>query len=120
MVKIEIVRDLKKKALGDNEYVEAVLAGKRRVMKTERTIVITPELFSRIFSPQRIILLLKVKGAASVSIYRIAKDLGRSYEAVYRDIRFLEGFGLIKVRNADNRKQPYIDEPIKILPFESA
>lgn len=40
------------------------------------------------------------------NIYQLSKKLGRKYEAVYRDIKLLEGFGLIKINSKDNKKIP--------------
>jgi predicted transcriptional regulator len=113
MVQIEITSDFELKMKQDNDYVRAVLKG-RKVRKTARTLALTPSVFAKIFSRQRINLLLKIKTSNTKSIYQIAKELHRRYEAVYRDIKLLEGFGLIKIQTQENRKLPYIDEPITI------
>ena len=119
MVKIEIVHDLKKKMRDDNEYVENVLKGKVKPRRTERTIIMTPETFAKIFSPQRIKLLLEISENKHFNIYQITKVLGRKYEAVYRDIKLLEGFGIIRVRSEDNKKYPFL-EPIQKPDFSKA
>ncbi len=117
MVRIEIVTDLKARMKEENKYIKDVISGKAEVKPTVRTILITPEVFTKIFSPQRINLILKIKQDKIKNIYQIAKDLDRSYEAVYRDIKFLEGFGLIKIKTKERKKLPYMDEPINIPLF---
>ncbi len=119
MVKIEIVRDLGEKMREDNEYVEAVLRGKKRILKTERTIVTTPEIFSKIFSPERMKLLLEVRNSDSKNIYQLAKALGRSYAAVHRDITLLEGFGIVKLKTFNKKRYPHM-EAIQIPVFAKA
>ncbi|MFH1181796.1 MAG: HTH domain-containing protein [Candidatus Woesearchaeota archaeon] len=117
MVNIEIVADLRQKMKKDNEFVREVIGG-RRVARAERTIVLTPEAFSKIFSPQRIKLLLEMKQSRR-NIYQLAKQLSRSYEAVYRDVRMLEGFGIIKVKSEASKKIPCL-ENIQIPVFAQA
>ena len=72
----------------------------------------TPKVFAKVFSPERIRLMLKIKKNNVRNIYQLAKELGRKYEAVHRDIKYLEGMGVIKVKDKDNKKIPFIDEPI--------
>ena len=116
MVKIEIVPDIKEKMNESWDYVDKVLKGKVKIdrKKTEKTIIITPEIFAKIFSPERIKVILKIKRNRITNIYQLAKSLNRKYEAVFRDIKLLEGFGIIKIKEKDRKKIPYIDEPIRI------
>jgi predicted transcriptional regulator len=58
--------------------------------------------------------MLRIKKNNTINIYQLAKELGRQYEAVHRDIRELESYKLIKVKTKDNKKIPYIDESITI------
>ncbi len=119
MVKIEIVQNIKKKMEEDDEYVKDALRGKKKILKTERTIVTTPEIFSKIFSPERMKLLLEVRKSDSKNIYQIAKALGRSYAAVHRDIVLLEGFGIVKLRTSNKKRYPHM-EAIQIPVFAKA
>lgn len=116
MVKIEIVPDIKEKMNESWDYVDKVLKGKVKIdtKRAEKTIIITPEIFAKIFSPERIKLILKIKRNKLTNIYQLAKSLNRKYEAVFRDIKLLEGFGIIKLKEKDRKKIPYIDEPIRI------
>ncbi|MDO8740402.1 MAG: HTH domain-containing protein [Candidatus Woesearchaeota archaeon] len=114
-MKIEIVENIREKMKIDNKYVGNILKGKKIDGKrAEKTIVITPEIFSKIFSPERIKLMLKIKRNNIKNIYQLAKQLNRKYEAVYRDIKLLEGLGIIKLKDKDRKKIPLMDEPITI------
>ncbi len=115
-MKIEIVEDLKERMKMDNKYARDVIKGKAKVdmKKAERTIIVTPEIFAKIFSPERIKLMLKIKRNNISNIYQLAKELHRKYEAVYRDIKLLEGFGIIKLKDKNKKKIPFMDEPLTI------
>ena len=118
-MKIEIVENIKEKMKEDNKYVKGVIKGKIKAdkKKAEKTIVITPEVFAKIFSPARMKLILKIKRNNIMNIYQLAKDLNRKYEAVYRDIKLLEGFGIIKLKSKDRERIPFMDESIRITEF---
>jgi len=92
-MKIEIVENLKDKMKEDNR----------------KTIILTPESFAKIFSPARIKLMLRIKNNNIKNIYQLAKELNRKYEAVYRDIKLLEGFGILQLKTKDNKKIPSIE-----------
>ena len=115
-MKIEIVEDLKERMRIDNKYARDVIKGKIKAgrKKAEKTIVVTPEIFSKIFSPERIKLMLKIKRNNIFNIYQLAKEMNRKYEAVHRDIKLLEGFGIIKLKDKDKKKIPFMDEPLTI------
>ena len=115
-MKIEIVEDLKEKMKIDNRYVREVMGGKAKVdrRKAEKTIIVTPETFAKIFSPERIKLMLKIKRNNISNIYQLAKEMHRKYEAVHRDIKLLEGFGIIKLKDKNKKKIPFMDEPLTI------
>jgi len=118
-MKIEIVEDVKERLRMDNGYVNDLLKGKVKIDKkrAEKTIIMTPEIFSKIFSPQRIKLMLKIKRNNIRNIYQLAKELDRKYEAVHRDIKLLEGFGIIQLKDKDRGKVPFMKEPITIPSF---
>lgn len=122
MVRIELVEDIRKRMKEDNEYIRRLMAGKVKFDKkrAEKRIIVTPEVFAKIFSPQRLRLLLKIKKNHVKNIYQLAKNLGRKYEAVHRDIAYLEGFGLIKIKSKDKKKIPYMDERITIPELAAA
>ena len=115
-MKIEIVEDLREKINMDNKYVKDVIKGKVKIdrKRAEKTIIVTPEIFSKIFSPERIKLMLKIKRNNISNIYQLAKGLNRKYEAVHRDIKLLQGFGIIKIKEKDKKMIPFMNEPLTI------
>ncbi|MBI3036427.1 hypothetical protein HYY73_01545 [Candidatus Woesearchaeota archaeon] len=116
MVKIEIVSDMKKKMEEENKYLEAVISGKIKPKRAVHTIVFTPETFASTFSPERVRLIFALKDWDG-NIYRLAKKLGRPYEAVHRDISYLESFGFIKVKSIGRKRYPHLAGPIRIPAF---
>ena len=117
-MKIEIVENIKERMKTDNKYVNDVIKGKPiNKKRAEKKLIMTPEVFSKIFSPERIKLMLKIKRNNIKNIYQLAKELNRKYEAVYRDIKLLEGFGVIKLKEKDKKKIPIMDEAITIPQF---
>ncbi|MBU1975967.1 MAG: HTH domain-containing protein [Nanoarchaeota archaeon] len=118
-MKIEIVEDTDKRRAQDRKYIADVLSGKTKIDKkrAERTIIVTPEVFTRIFSPERIRLMLKIKRNHIRNIYQLAKELNRKYEAVHRDIKYLEGIGIIQLKQNKRERIPVMYEPISIPEF---
>ena len=115
-MKIEIVENIKDKMKMDNKYARDLVGGKVRLnrKRSEKTIIITPEVFAKIFSPERIKLMLKIKRNNISNIYQLAKELHRKYEAVYRDIKLLEGFGIVKLKDKNHKKIPFMNGPLTI------
>ena len=87
--------------------------------KAEKGIVMTPETFSKVFSPERIKLLQKIYKNNIKSIYQLAKDLEKPYEVVFRNIKYLAGIGLIKILKKDNKKIPHLTCKLSIDMFTS-
>ncbi len=116
MVKIEIVQDMKKHMNEENRYIESIISGKIKPKRAVRTIVFTPETFASTFSPERIKLMLALRKWEG-NIYRLAKMLGRPYEAVHRDITYLEGMGFIKIASKGRSRFPRLRGPIRMPAF---
>ena len=116
MVKIVIVQDRKKYMKEVFKYVRDVADGKIEPKPAVRTIVFTPETFSQVFSPERVRLMLALR-KWNGNIYQLAKQLSRPYEAVHRDISYLEGFGFIKVKSVGRNRLPRLAGPIRIPAF---
>ena len=79
--------------------------------------VMTPETFSKVFSPERIKLLKRVYLNNIKNIYQLAKELNKPYEVVFRNIKYLEGVGLIKVTEKDHKKIPCISSKLSLEMF---
>ena len=94
-------------------------AKKGLLQEPQRGIVMTPETFSKVFSPERIKLLQKIHRNNMTSIYHLAKELDKPYEVVFRNIKYLEGIGLIKLIQKDKRKIPSLSGALSIQMFAS-
>ena len=101
----------------NNEINEKIKKG--TLDRPERGIVMTPETFSKVFSPERIKLLQRIYKNKIKSIYHLAKELNKPYEVVFRNIKYLEGIGLIKLTEKDNKKIPQVVCRLSIDMFSS-
>src|SRR3989338_9165340 len=90
---------------------------KETLEKAEKGIVMTPETFSKVFSPERIKLLQRIYRNNIKNIYQLAKELDKPYEVVFRNIKYLEGIGLIKITEKNNKKIPKMDCKMSIDMF---
>ncbi len=52
------------------------------------------------------------------SIYQLAKELDKPYEVVFRNIKYFEGIGLIKLVKKDNKQIPTVSSKLSIDMFE--
>ncbi len=71
-------------------------------------LVMTPEMFTKVFSPERIKLLQRIHLNKIRSIYQLARELNKPYEVVFRNIKYLAGIGLIKIVSKDHKKIPHM------------
>ncbi len=116
MIKIEIVQDMKKKMEEENRYIRDVISGKTKPKRVVYTHVFTPETFASTFSPERVRLMLALREWDG-NIYQLAKKLGRPYEAVHRDIAYLEGMSFIKITSKGRSRFPKLSGPIRMPEF---
>lgn len=94
---------------------------KKNQQKTPETgLVMTPETFSKVFSPERIKLLQRIYKNNVKNIYQLAKELEKPYEVVFRNIKYLEGIGLINIIEKNNKKIPHISEKLSIDLFSES
>ena len=107
--KIKIVGSVSK---SDKEISQKV----KTLKKPESEIVMTPETFSKVFSPERIKLLQRIYRNNIKNIYQLAKELDKPYEVVFRNIKYLEGIGLIKT-TGDKKKIPQMSCKLSIDMF---
>ena len=108
-LEIKIVNSLKK-------YNEDLLRSIENdtIKRPVRRIVMTPEVFSKIFSPERIKLLQAIHQNNIMNIYQLAKNLNKPYEVVFRNIKYLEGIGVVKIINKNNKKIPHVSGKLSI------
>ena len=107
-MEIKIVDDVRSEMKKDTNKLEKGTA------KDRKKIVMTPETFAKVFSPQRIRLLIAIRKNNIKSISDLARQLKRKFEAVHRDIRYLAGLGLIKVVKKEHKAIPILEEHIKM------
>ncbi len=117
---IEIVGNMDKKFKEDNRYIHDVLrGGVIDKVKSTKTLLVTPELFAKLFSPERMRLLLKISTEPQENIYQLAKALGRKYEAVFRDVKLLAGYGLVALKAKNRERIPMIEQTVRLPSFEA-
>ena len=116
MTRIEIVEDPRKSMQEDDQYIQDVIDGKIPIDKkrAEHRIILTPEDFARTFTPERLRLMLRIRRNKISNIYQLAKELGRPYECVHRDIKLLKSYGLVRIKTENKKKIPCLVEPISI------
>jgi predicted transcriptional regulator len=85
--------------------------------KPERGIIMTPEVFSQVFTPERIRLLQRIYRNNLKNIYQLAKEMGKPYEVVFRNIKYLEGMKLVKIVTKENKKIPRVVSDFSISFF---
>ena len=88
-------------------------------LNKEQGVVMTPETFNKVFSPERIKLLQRINKNNISNIYQIAKELDKPYEVVFRNIKYLEGLGLIKVTRKNNKNIPCLSGTLTIDLFSN-
>ena len=79
--------------------------------------VMNPETFAKIFTPERIKLLQRIRRNKINNIYQLAKELKKPYEVVFRNIKYLEGFGLVKFDTKRRHRVPHLAQDIRIEMF---
>ena len=109
---IKIVESISKYNKEINKKIEAGLLD-----KPEEGLVMTPETFNKVFSPERIKLLQRIYRNNVESIYQLAKELDKPYEVVFRNIKYLAGLGLIELKKKDNKKIPHLSCKLSIDMF---
>ena len=72
--------------------------------------VMTAKTFAQVFTPERIRLLKRIHKNNIKNIYQLAKELDKPYEVVFRNIKYFEGLGLIKISSKGRSKIPCLEE----------
>lgn len=114
MVKIKIVEDIKEEMRKDDERLNKIEKGKYVKADKERVLIMTPKTFASVFSPGRLKLLRVIKKIKVHSVQELATMLERPYEAVYRDIKYLEGLGLLETKIENHHRIPIMHETVKV------
>lgn len=77
------------------EMAERVSRGKGKGGKN--TILLTSELFPKIFSQKRLELLITLAHTYVGTVSELARQLNRPFEVVYRDLKLFESYDLVKL-----------------------
>jgi len=106
MIEIRIIPD-------DKERKREFHALVRRPAWGKTVLLIRPEDIQRIFSPKRLRILWLLK-TPTASISTLAAELHRPFEAVHRDIKLLESYGLVKLDKRGRRVIPTLAGKISV------
>lgn len=85
------------------EFLDRVIENPDRYPDTSVIFFWPEEELSRLFTKERLKLLKKVKQKAYRSITELAREVGRDISSVRKDLKLLEGYGLIKMEKAGNK-----------------
>lgn len=69
----------------------------RRGPEKEYAILVTPEVFPKIFTQKRLELLMELKRKHAKTVSELAERLHRPFEVVHRDLKLLEHYELVKL-----------------------
>ena len=111
-MEIKVVTSISKYNKEINKKIEA-----GTLDETEKGLVMTPETFNKVFSPERIKLIQRIYRNNIKSIYQLAQELDKPYEVVFRNIQYLAGIGIIEVKKKDNKDVPHLVSKLSIDMF---
>jgi len=100
-ITIKLVRSIKEYTEDLNKRIE-----EDKIDKPETGLIMTPETFAKVFSPERIKLLKRIHNNSITNIYQLAKELNKPYEVVFRNIKYFEGLKLISLKEKNHKKIP--------------
>ncbi|MDD5473977.1 MAG: ArsR family transcriptional regulator [Candidatus Methanoperedens sp.] len=94
-----------------NQLFERVRRGEIREPEPHKIVARTAEDIGKILTRERLRLLSIIREKTPESISELARMLKRKESNVYNDITFLEGMGLLELREGKNhvRKAPVVD-----------
>lgn len=114
-VTIRIVDNLKNYLKERKEVLKDIEEGKKVKIVNKKTIVFTPKIFAKVFSPEKIRLIHTIQNTKVNSISHLAKILNRKFEAVDRDIKYLEGMSLIYLKQKERSKIPLVAKRLHFI-----
>lgn len=86
----------------------------RSIKAGKRTLIVTPTLFGKLFSPKRIELLCALSQNKYKSVTKLAESLQRPFEVVFRDLKLFERFELVKIKKEQQRSIPVLNGKIQL------
>ncbi len=94
-IEIKIVKNEEQRKVAIKEISDRFMKG--HTGKNKITVIVTPDLFAKIFSPRRLELLITISERPAGSVSELARNLKRKFEVVYRDLKLFEQFGFVKL-----------------------
>lgn len=104
-MKIKIITDLDKEINKRKKMYDKIEKG-QKIKSRGKIIYFTPKSFSKTFTPERIRLILVTKQKNIKSISHLARVLNRPFESVHRDVKYLQGWNLIKLQKHNKMLEP--------------
>jgi predicted transcriptional regulator len=101
----------------DMEIDKALDKAEGGLIKEENVIYLTPKQVSQVFTPKRAELLHYLAEKKPSSVAEITKELGRDWKSVIRDLKYLEGFGLIKLKKVKKHRIPELLYKESVMAF---
>jgi predicted transcriptional regulator len=114
MVKIKLISDVTEELAKNRDRIRKIFAGEVVHKDKGKILVMTPEKFASVFSPQRLRLLRLLRKTKVRSIQELAGLLDSPYESVHRNVRYLEGLGLVETNIKNNLRVPSVPENINV------
>jgi len=111
-IEIRIVEDDKTLRKQRKELSNKFMKG--QLPKNTKITLMTTKLFAKVFSPQRMKLLLMMSKEKTNNITSIAKKLDRKFEVVSRDLKLFEQLGFIKLNKEKRSVIPELIGDIKL------
>jgi predicted transcriptional regulator len=97
-----------------NDYIDQTMEWRIKNEVPLTATVMTPETFSKVFTPERIRLLQRIRRNKINNIYQLAKELKKPYEVVFRNVKYFESLGLIGFDKKSKKRVPHLTQDLKI------
>jgi predicted transcriptional regulator len=81
----------------DKEINEILGNADKGIVKGDDTLLLTPHQAAGLFTPRRLELLHYIAKNPHINVSEIAEILQRDWKSVLRDLKYLEGFGLVEL-----------------------
>lgn len=113
-IEIRIIED-NKNYLEERKRLLTDLESNKTHLENKKTIVFTPKVFAKVFTPERIRIIKTLQEKEINSISHLAEILNRSFEAVDRDIKYLESMNLLTLIKREKSKIPIIAKKLNFV-----
>jgi predicted transcriptional regulator len=98
-------------------FVDDVIEEPEKYPERLAVFVLTDEELCKIFTKERLKILRTIKEKSPSSVKKLADIIKRDIAAVYRDLKLLQEYGLVKMKREGQRVRPVIDKEGIFLPL---